>query len=218
MGLTSKKLISDQVLYVLSGGRPDSGFPVDERDIWKAIDQKINAQFKLHQFDNTLPSGETIPENTMIATYDGVAVTATSNGKSFSLLPIIPISLPKSVGIFLVYDINFPDRPFVPLQRGQSFLLKADSLLSNMMGQISYEPKNNQIVYNTDITLLGIKSVTMELCVFDITQYSITDYLPVPSDYEERIVKELLAEFTPVNAESGQVNNFTTSGQNQIVK
>jgi len=218
MPQTSKKLISDQVLYRLSGGRPDSGFPIDERDIWKAIDQKINAQFKLHYLDTTLPSGETIPENTMIATYENIEVTATINGKSKSILPVIPISMPKNIGIYMVYDPAYPDRPFIPLQRGQGSLLKADSLLSNMMGQISYEPKNNYVVYGNDITLLGVTSVTMELCVFDMSQYSVTDYLPVPSDYEERIVKELLAEFSVVTPETGLINNFSTVGQNVPIK
>lgn len=215
---TTKKLISDQVLYKLSGGVPDSAFPVDERDIWKATEQKINSLFKLKHFSVTLPAGETVPENTMIATYDNVAVTSSGNGTSYSSLPVIPISLPRGVGIFLIYDPAYPDIPFIPIQRGQKALIRMDDILSDFLGLIAYEPKNNIVVYTDDLTVFGLNAVSMELCVFDMSQYSATDVLPVPSDYEEQIVSELVAQFAPVLPESGYVNNFTTANQNNPSK
>lgn len=201
------------VLYKLAGGIPDSAFPVDERDIWDALDHKVNELFKLHHFDTTLPSGETIPESTMIATYENNTVVS-SGEKSYALLPVTPISLPKNVGIYLVYDPNFPDMPFIPIQKGQRALLRTDSLLSDIMGQISYEPNNNRIVFNKDLTTLGISVVTMELCIFDITNYSITQDMPIPADYIGRLEDEMIAEFAPIVPESGLVNNWTTLGQN----
>lgn len=211
--MSTKRYISDQVNLKLAGGFPDSGFQVDERDIWAALEQKINGLFKLHQLDTTLPSGETIPENTMIATYEGIAVTSLGNGKATATLPIIPISLPKNVGIFLVYDAAYPDNPFIPLQRGQNSLLKADTLLNDLIGQVGYEPKNNVLIFTKDITLLGVSTVTMELCVLDISQYTVTQELPLPADYNERIVNELVAQFAPIQPENGLVNNFTNAGQ-----
>lgn len=213
--MSTKKIISDAVLYKLSGGKPDSGFPIDERDIWKALEQKINGLFKLHQLDVTLPSGEYIPENTMIATYEGNVVTSV-NEKSTAPLPVIPISFPKNMGIFLVYDPNYPDFPFIPLQRGQSALLRTNPILNDDFGFITYEPKNNVLVFNKDLTVFGVAVVTMELCVLDMSQYSPTQNLPIPADYEERIINELVASFALVTPELGLVNNFTTAGQNQI--
>ena len=212
--MSTKRIISDQVLYKLAGGVPDTAFPVQEFDIWKALEQKINSYFKLKHFDTTLPSGETIPENTMIATYEDIAVTANENGTSQSTLPVIPISLPKSVGIFLIYDPNFPDTPFIPLQRGQKALVKTDEVLGDLMGLIAYEPKNNVIIYNQDITLFDITTVTMELCVFDMSQYGVSDRLPIPADFEERLIQELVMEFSPIVAESGVVNPWTTANSN----
>lgn len=214
--MTTKKIISDDILYKLSGGKPDSGFPIDERDIWNSLEQEINAAFKIRHFDTTLPSGETIPENTMIGTYENITVTSLGNGKSKAVLPITPVSLPKNVGIYLVYDPRYPDMPFIPLQRGQTALLRTDTLLSDVMGQITYEPKNSLIVFNRDLTLFGTTVVTMELCVFDMDQYGINDMLPIPADYVDQIIIKLLQEFSPVTAESGQVNNWTTAGQNVI--
>jgi hypothetical protein len=209
----SKKLISDSVLYKLAGGIPMPGFPVQERDIWSAIDSKMNALFKIKHFDTTLPSGETIPENTMIATYENNTVTSFGEVSKVSL-PITPISFPKSMGIFLVYDPKFPDNPFIPLQRGQKSLLNADELLNDLNGQIGYEPKNNVLIFTKDITLFDITSVTMELCVFDTEGYSVTDPLPIPADMIDTIEGQLMEEFAPVLAKSGIVNNFVNPSQN----
>lgn len=215
--MSTKKILSDQVLYKLAGGTPDSGFPIDERDVWKALDQKINGLFKLHQLDTNLPSGEYIPEHAMIAVYEGNAVISVGEW-STATIPVTPISLPKDVGIYLVYDPNFPDSPFIPLRRGQGALLKSDSFLSDIIGQISYEPNKNTLKFNKDLTTLGITEVTMELLVLDISQYTVNQDLPIPRDYEERIVTELVQEFAPVIAESGYVNNFTNAGQTQPTK
>jgi hypothetical protein len=206
---TTKRIIADQVLQRLAGGFPDVQEAVQKEDIFKAIEQKINSMFKIQHFNQTLASGETtIPENLALATYDDVTVTS-FNGKSKATLPIIPISLPRNMGIFLVYDADFPDNPFIPLLRGQSALLKSDTLLNDLMGQIGYEPKNTEIVFTKDITQFGIDEVTMELVVFDITQYNETDLLPVPSDYAEQIVNELVNQFSNVVPETGIVNNYS---------
>jgi len=210
----TKKNFSDMVLYKLAGGVPDSAFPVDERDIWDALDHKVNSLFKLHHLDTTLPSGETLPENAMIATYENNTVVSDGE-RSYALLPVTPISLPKNIGIYLVYDPNFPDMPFIPLQKGMTALLRTDTLLSDIMGQISYTPNNNRIIFNKDLTTLGIDVVTMELCIFDITNYSITQDMPIPADYIDRLEDEIIQEFAPVLAENGIVNNWTAAGQQQ---
>lgn len=210
--MATKKLISDSVLYKLSGGVPDVNFPVDERDIWVEIEKRINAAFKIHHFDTTLNIGESIPEAAMIATYENVAVTSFGE-KSKSTLPITPINLPKNMGIFQVYDPNYPDMPFIPLQRGQRGLLRTDELLNDTLGLISYEPKNNVIIYNRDITVFNIPIVTMELCVLDISQYGINDELPIPSDYQAQLEDDLIKAFIWVTPESGQVNSWTNINQ-----
>lgn len=211
--MATKKFISDQVLYKLAGGVPDSAFPVDERDIWASLNNKINSLFKIKHIDTTLPSGETLPENSMIATYEGVEVVSMDNGKSYALLPIQPISLPMNAGIFFVYDPRYPDNFLVPLQRSQLALLRADELLNNLMGQAGYEPKNDRIIITQDITMYGTEELTMELCVMDVSSYSVTETLPIPADYVDRIIQELTAEFGAVLPKTGLVNNFTNESQ-----
>jgi hypothetical protein len=87
-------------------------------------------------------------------------------------------------------------------------------LLNDLFGSIGYEPGNNSVTFTKDLTMFGVDEVTMELCVLDISDYSVTEALPIPADYIERIENELVQEFAPVLAKSGFVSNFTNPSQN----
>jgi hypothetical protein len=218
--MSTKKIISDQVLYRLYGGVPDSSAPVQEEDVWKALEQKINTTFKMQHFEVTLAAGETIPDGAVLAFYENVAVTRYGN-RSRSLLPVVPVTLPRNMGVFEVAPVpehtgnqaNYDGRPFIPLQAGQRFLLQADELLNDLLGQIGYEVKGKYVEYTKDLTLLGVDDVNMTLVVFDMSQYGITDVLPVPADYEEILINELVAQFSPVQPEIGLNNNFSNANQ-----
>lgn len=212
----TKKSISDDILYRLAGGIPTKSFPIHEQDIWAMIPEKVNAKFKLRHFDSTLSSGETIPDSAMIATYESIAVTSLGNGKSYALLPINPISLPLNMGIFLVYAPEYPDNFFIPLQRSQLALLKADELLNNLMGEIGYEPKKDRLLFTQDLTSLGVTNITMELCVFDMEDYGVNDPLPIPADYVDSLIDELVKEFSPVIAKTGIISSFTNPSQQPV--
>lgn len=212
--MITKRKLADQVLYRYYGGEPDVAGPVQHPDVYVALEQKINGLFKLHQLDTNLPSGEMIPEGAMIGVYEGNTVVS-ENEVSYALVPIQPISLPKDMGIMLVYDPNYSDMPFIPLRRGQTALLRTDNLLSSVMGQISYTPSHNmkRVYFNKDLTTLGIDEITMEICVFDLSLYNETSELPIPADMEERLVNELYLQFSNVTPETGIVNPYTTANQ-----
>lgn len=222
--MSTKKSISDSVLYKLAGGIPTKSFPVHEEDIWSSIEQKTNAMFAMKQFSVNLPSGETIPDNLALATYEDVVVTSGNSGQSKSTLPVMPISLPKNVGIYEVRPVlsvvPTGDRilgdPMIPMLAGQDFLLKTDSLLNNLLGQFAYTPKGRTIVYNKDLTTLGITKVDIQLVVLDMSQYGVTDILPIPASYETELEDQLIQEFAPVVAKTGVVSNFTNPTQAPI--
>lgn len=163
--------------------------------------------------DTTLPSGETMPESTMIATYEGIAVTSLGNGKSKATLPVVPITLPKNMGIYLVYDPKYPENPFIPLQRGQLALLRADELLNDLGGQIGYEPNGQTITFTKDLTSFNISSITTELCVLEIATFSSTDPLPIPADYQDFLETELYKEFYAVLPKTGVIDSYTNPTQ-----
>jgi hypothetical protein len=219
----TKKQISDMVLYKLAGGVPDSSFPIDERDVWDSLEHKVNTMIKSDQFAINLPSGGTIPENLVLATYEDIAVTRTSNERSKCTLPVTPISLPRNAGVNEIRPqlnvVSSGDKmlgnPIIPLQAGQDFLLQADSLLNNLQGQWGYTISGKTITFTKDLTVFDITKVDMKLVVMDVSQYTVNDDLPIPADWVGRIEDELIQEFAPIVAESGFVNNYTNAGQTQ---
>lgn len=213
--MSTKRIISEQVLYKLNGGVPDNSFPVQLPDIYKALEQKINSKFQMQQFNVNLPSGEFIPDNLCIATYENVAVTSLGL-KSKSVLPVMPVSLPRGMGILLIYDQNYPNRPFIPLQRGMYAMLQTDVLFNDLSGMCSYEPKGREIIFSKNLPLMGVNSLVMELVVMDLTQYLETDLLPIPASMENDLVNELVKDFIWVTPESGVINNYTNAMQKEI--
>lgn len=214
MAQITKRLLSDQVRFFLQGGYPDIAMAVQEEDVYKRIEQVLNAMYKMQQFSQNLPSGETIPDNLVLATYEDIAVTSVAE-YSKATLPVMPISLPRNAGINEIRPIlnkSGSDRtygiPMIPLQAGQNYLLQADSLLSDLMGQFGYEINGRTTIFTKDITTFGISTVQMKLVVFEIGQYSETDILPIPSDAEDMVVKEVIGFFVPVQPQPGIVSNY----------
>lgn len=218
--MSTKKLISEQVALRLYGRFPISTDPTQEEDIWAALEQKINAKFKMEQFNVTMPSGDTLPNNLCLSYYEGAtAVTVTSNGNGTSkcTLPIMPIALPRNMGVYEITDANNVVS-FIPIFAGQRMLLKSQPLINDLLGQVGFETRGRRIDFTKDLPLLGLTSVNMALVVMDVSSYSITDMLPLPSDMTEGIVNELVAQFSPTPPDNGLVNNYSNANTKQLTK
>jgi hypothetical protein len=207
----TRYLLAEQVLFRIAAGYPDVSENVQLIDIITAIPQVVNAMLKAQQFSINMPQGETIPDNAMIGTYENITVNSINIGtqKSKAILPAIPISLPKNMGVYQIYNANYPDSPYIPLQRGMLSLLKTDSLLTDILGQVAYEVQGKNILFNKDLPVYGITSVTMELVLLDISLYNDTDMLPLTADMEALVVEQLVSMFERVGNETGIVNPYT---------
>jgi len=210
MANSTKYLLAEQVQIRLAGGFRDANQPVQNEDIVKAIEQIINSMFQMQYYNATLPTGETIPDNLMIAFYENIPVT-TLGDKSQAELPVIPISLPRNMGVYRVTDSK--DNDFIPVPLGQGALLRADKLLNDLLGNVWFEIRKNIVIFSKDILLLGIDTVNMYLIVMDISLYSNTDPLPIPASMEEEIVEKAFAKFATVTPETGIVNNYSSATQ-----
>ena len=123
MAGTTKYLMAEQILTRLAGGYRDSNQPVQMEDVVKAIEQVVNATFQMQYYSATLPTGETIPDNLMVAFYENIPVTSFGE-KAKATLPVMPISLPRNMGVYRVTDEN--DNDYIPVPLGQGALIKAD--------------------------------------------------------------------------------------------
>lgn len=213
MATATKYYISEQVLFRLAGGYFDKSFPIQPEDVWAALGDKVNSKFKTEHFNVTMANGETVPDGSMFAYYDGIAVTSLGNGRSKCTLPVTPVKLVRNMGVYEITDTN-ARIAFIPLLAGQEIMLRSQPLINDLMGQVGYTVKGTRIDFTKDIKLMGASTVNMTLVVMDISTYDITDPLPIPADMLDQIINELVEQFSLVLPESGIVNSFTTSGQN----
>lgn len=196
--MTTKYKIAEQVLLKLYGGAIDISNPVQIQDVIEAVNQEVNTMLKMQHLSVTLPAGQTIPENLMVATYDNVAVTSFGGKKAKAILPAMPISLPRNMGVYEVSDDEYFSNLFIPLQAGQANLVSSQPMISTLLGQTGYEVYGNSLIFTTDITVGGTEKVYIRLIILDISKYEDYDMLPIPSDYEGVIVDTLFKKFAPV--------------------
>lgn len=187
--MTTKRILSEQVLYRLKGGYPSVASSVQHEDVWKAIEQLVNSNFKVEQFNMNLPSGEQIPSGMCLAEYI-VAVNT-----DYSILPVMPVSLPRNLGIYHVSRTDAPNDPFIPIQSGQWAFVKDQPLLNILLGQIGYEVIGSKIKYTSEP---NVANVLMRLVVMDMSLLGENDMLPIPSDMEDLIVNKLVEQFAGV--------------------
>src|SRR4051812_25382227 len=79
---------------------------------------------------------------------------------------------------------------YIPIQSGQSFLLKAQTtLVNNLLGTVGYEVRDGYVIFTEDITATqNIAGVDMQLVVMDASKYTDFDILPLPADMAAKVV------------------------------
>ena len=100
---------------------------------------------------------------------------------------------------------------FIPIQQGQSFYIKEQSLINNLMGLVGYEQTGNgYILFTEDITAaLGISTVDIQLIVLDFDRYDDYDLLPLPADMAAEVIQTVAALLLQTPAETLKVDSTT---------
>lgn len=207
--MVTKYILKEQIERMLSAGDPSSASQVEPEEITKAIEQAINTLTKAQFFGETLAGGETIPEGCVLATYDSVAVT-TWNGVSKSTLPAIPIKLPRNMGVFGITKIDDPFVSFIPIPMGQSGFIGAQRGMSTLLGQIGYEVRGKEVIYNADLPAASpaVTAVDMQLVVMDISKYNDFETLPINADMESMVIEMVYNQFAK-NPKKVSINDTT---------
>jgi hypothetical protein len=190
MAFPTKYRIAEQVM-MLYEGNPKAGSKVNINNIMLLVGQVANQVLKTEYLSVTLPSGDTVPPNCMIATYDNVPTAAYKTTLSKCTLPAMPISLPKNMGVFSISKTDDPNDPFIPIPSGLYGIAKPMDLLGSTSGLIAYEVFGNTVQFTRDLPGLGVTAVMIKLVIADLDSISIYDQLPITADMEAAIVKEV---------------------------
>lgn len=182
--------MAEQILNLIEGGKSGVASSISMNEIKISIGQVLNQRLRIDYFNTGLKLGEAIPNTAVIAKYDNIPVIkngATSKAK----LPVKPLSLPRNMGVWSIYMSDDPSVEFIPLQMGQSNLLKSQLMINDLLGQIGYEVRGLDVYFTKDITKPSGTSVNMELSIMDINNYGDYDILPIAPEMEWEIVQDV---------------------------
>jgi hypothetical protein len=196
--MATKKTLENQIMRKLNSGDPPAGSSFHPLEIQEAIKQQINLLLKTEHFNVTLPSGETIPDGCVLATYEDIAVTQW-NDVSKSTLPAIPLKLPRNMGVFHIGKPEDAFSGFIPMKMGVFSQLNQQRLINDLTGLIGYELRGKEVVYTKDLTTEtpAINTVTMRLIVSDFSLYTDYELLPIDADMEAQIIEAVYNQFAP---------------------
>lgn len=192
----TRYFLAEQVRRQLAGGDPSSAVVPEMEELRAAINQAINSLTKAEYFTETLAGGETIPEGCVITTYEGVAVTSWRD-VSKATLPAMPIKLPRNMGIWAITKTDEAFVQFIPVPVGQTGFLSSQRGMSDVLGQVAYEPRGKEVIFNKDLPAQtpAITSVDMQLIVSDISKYNDYETLPINADMEEKVITAVFNQF-----------------------
>ena len=196
--MTTKYKIAEQVMNLVNGGRTKAATEVQIEDVMEVIQQTINTLYKQDHLSVNMANGETIPESLMLTTYDngGVGYAPVSyKGVSKVTLPVMPITLPRNLGVYEISYIGDYNNPFIPLQAGQQALLRTEKLINTLLNQVAYEVNGSIVVFNQDITT-STKNVMFKLVTMDFSAYDEYTMIPLSSDMESDVVQAAFKLFS----------------------
>ena len=167
--------LAEQAYSLIEGGDPGVASSISMNELKISVGQVINQKLRIDYFNTGLKLGEAIPNSTVIAKYDNIIVTQNGIGKSKAVLPIKPLSLPRNMGVWSIYLPNSPEKEFIPLQMGQSNLLRSQLMINDLLGQIGYEVRGLDIYFTKDLTTLDyvevsnvrVTYINVELAILD---------------------------------------------------
>lgn len=185
---TTKKKISEQVQRMLKGN-PVISARVHINDIKLLVEQVANQLLKAEALSINMPEGDSLPPNCMIFTYDNVPVTTYKTTKSKAVLPAIPISLPRNMGVMHVSKTDAIDEPFIPIPASTYGIIKPQALLGDLSGLIGYEVVGKDIIFTQNLPGQSVNNVFIRLVGMDMSQLTDYDLLPISADMEAQVVQ-----------------------------
>ncbi len=185
--------LAEQAMSLIEGGNRGAGSSISWNEIKLACCNVINKMLKVEYLSINGKMGETIPNGSVLGLYEGIVTTSWITGRSKATLPIKPIKLPRNMGIWSVYFTDDPENEFIPLQMGQTNLIKSQTQLNGLLGQIGYEPLGGMdISFTKDLkSLFPTKTLSMRLAIMDAAQYGDYDPLPVLPEMEIDIITQV---------------------------
>lgn len=201
--------ITDQILRLYSGGDPSDDKEYGRSDIKILVGQATNKLLKQEHAATNMAQGEMFPPHTLISTYK-VPVNDKDSDRPYDWikLPVFPISLPRNMGVWGISDISCSTE-YIPLENGQFKFVSSQEQLKYLEGQVGYWVEGRVIYFSEAISDAphNVSSVRVQLLIVDPEVLGEYDYLPIPKDLEDAIIKEVLTTLGALPKTSDKVSD-----------
>ena len=182
--MITKGKITDQILRLYSGGSANDEKELSRADINLLVGQVINKLLKIEHASVNMASGDMFPPHTLITEYK-MSLSGTTGGK-YIKLPVMPISLPRNMGI---WSVSMGNTELIPLQSGQETLIGSQDQLQYLENQVGYYVEGDIVRFTKDPST---SAINVKLLIIDPNELGEYDYLGIPIEMEEAVVKEVL--------------------------
>lgn len=184
--------ISEQVRKMIDGSNVPQKPKFAMADVKRFVIQTINSIIKIQHVTEDMAGGEAIPDGTVLGEYDNIPVETYKN-VSRATLPAMPVKMPMNIGIFHVSKTDDIINGFIPFEAGQLQMIGEEPIISDILGQVGYEPRGKYLIFNRDITTNdsenAINEVYMLLAVKDLSLYDDYEMLPITASMEGEVIE-----------------------------
>ena len=192
--MTTIGKITEQIYRVYSGGNPSDDSEITKKEIKSLVSQSINKLLKSEYLGVNRKDGDYFPPHSMISTYNVGSISVYETTKSKVKLPVIPISLPRDMGVWSVAPSGDADQQYIPLQSGQYTLLSSQDVLQHLDNQVGYYVDGQYLIFTKNITQspYSVSALKVRLLAIDATTLDDYDIVQIPADMEDSVIKDVL--------------------------
>ena len=192
--MTTIGKITEQIYRIYSGGNPSDDSEITKREIKSLVSQSINKLLKSEYLGVNRKDGDYFPPHSMISTYSVGSISTYETVKARAKLPVVPISLPRDMGVWSVSTSGDADQQYIPLQSGQYTLLSSQDVLQHLDNQVGYYVDGQYLIFTKDITQspYSVSTLKVRLLTIDATTLDDYDIVQIAADMEDAIVKDVL--------------------------
>lgn len=198
MAIKTKKYFADRIILALQNAYPNIDFKIQDREVFLAVDDIVNAMAKDNYFENWKTGMATIDDQ-YTTTWDGdsaIAVTDPEDQLSYLELPASYAALPMNRGVDEVWPNNF-EYGSVKIISHRDLRLYKNNMAGNLQGELGGYPQGSRFVFNQcDVGKNFSETFGVRLVIRDSSQISITAPYPIPSDQVEEVIKRGVLFFT----------------------
>lgn len=196
--IKSKKYYADRVVLALQDSFPDIDWRIDQREIFVAVDDVVNAMAKDNYFENWKLYGPTVDES-FITTWDGdnaIDVVDPDNQPSYMVLPSEFAALPMNNGIQEVWPLNY-EFGAVRLRLHQDIRRTRNLMSGNMQQELGGYARGNLFVFDqVEVRKNFSEKFGLRMVIKDSTALSETAPYPIPGNIAEEVIRRVVMFFT----------------------